>query len=278
MLLWSETALTGASFSCHAQHAAVAAPLPGTAYRPASAGRPGSRGPQDRVVPVIGTSLGRPAGPDDGRVEFIVRTDVPAYQARLPKMGWQPAAGHGPFTRRLDDAPGVEAIFERFTRHIETMIRHSARLEPAGWETGLAELADRAEGSGLRWWLYGSGALAARGLPIEPGDLDVHVNDAALAGQLMADLLVEPVTRMRGWVADAGGRAYAGILIEWLADAHPTGTEPPHEQEEAAAGHIELLPWRGRQIPVPSLNVQLAAAERRGLADRAALIRQAMHS
>lgn len=229
-------------------------------------------------MPVIETSLGRLAGPDGDRVEFTVRTDVPDYQARLPKMGWQPVGEPGSFTRRLDDAPDIDAIFGRFTRHIETMIRHSARLEAPDWETGLAELADRAEGSGLHWWLYGSGALAARGLAIEPGDLDVHVSDAALAGQLMADLLVEPVTRMRGWVTDVGGRAYAGILIEWLAGARATGTEPPHEQEEAAAGLLELLPWRGRQIPVPSLKVQLAAAERRGLADRAALIRQAMHS
>jgi hypothetical protein len=83
---------------------------------------------------------------------------------------------------------------------------------------------------------------------------------------------------MRGWIADAGGRAYAGILIEWLAGARPTGTSPPHEQEEATARHLELIPWRGRQIPVPSLEVQLAAAERRGLADRAALIRQSMHT
>ena len=162
---------------------------------------------------MIETSLGRIAEPDGDRVEFIVRTDVPAYQARLPKMGWQPGGGPGSFTRRLDDAPGSEAIFARFTRHVETMIRQSARLERADWETGLAELAGRAEGSGLRWWLYGSGALAVRGLSIEPGDLDVHVSDAALAGRLMADLLVEPVTRMRGWVADAGGRAWAGILV-----------------------------------------------------------------
>jgi hypothetical protein len=229
-------------------------------------------------MPVIETRLARLAEPDGDRVEFMVRTDVPAYQATLPKMGWQPAGEPGLFTRRLDHAPGVEAIFERFTRHIEAMVRQSARMEPADWETGLAELAGRAEGSGLRWWLYGSGALAVRGLGIAPGDLDVHVSDAALAGRLMADLLVEPVTRMHGWVADAGGRAYSGILIEWLAGAHPAGTDPPHEQEEAAAHHLELVPWRGRQIPVPSLKVQLATAERRGLADRAALIRQAMRS
>ena len=157
-------------------------------------------------MPAIETSLRRLPEPDGGQVEFAVRTDVPLYRARLVKMGWQPAGMPASFTRRLDDAPDVEAIFGRFTRHIETMVRQSARLEPADWETGLSELASRAEGSRLHWWLYGSGALAVRGLDIVPGDLDVHVNDAALAGRLMAGLLVEPVTRTQGWVADAGGR------------------------------------------------------------------------
>ncbi len=92
----------------------------------------------------------------------------------------------------------------------------------------------------------------------------------------MADLLVEPVTRMSGWVADAGGRAYAGVIVEWLAGAHPSGSYPPHEQEEAARRHLELVEWRGRRIPVPSLQLQLAMAQKRGLVGRAAVIRRAL--
>jgi hypothetical protein len=226
----------------------------------------------------IDAALRRPDGPPSTQVDFVVRTGLPLYRDRLVKMGWRPEDEPGSFARRLDDAPDIEAIVERFARHIETMVRQSARLEPIDWRRGLAELADRAEHSNLRWWLYGSGALAVRGLAIEPGDLDVHVNDAYLAGRLMSDLLVEPVTHMGGWVADAGGRAFAGVTVEWLAGAHPTGLDPPHEQEESVADHLELVSWHGRQIPVPRLNVQLAAAERRGLADRATLIREAMQS
>ena len=46
-------------------------------------------------MPVIETSLGRIAEPDGDRVEFIVRTDVPAYQAHAREIGavWRRLAG-----------------------------------------------------------------------------------------------------------------------------------------------------------------------------------------
>jgi hypothetical protein len=205
------------------------------------------------AVTSIETSLRRLETIEGRRVEFMVRSDVTIYQDRLVKMGWQPSCG-GLFTRRLDDAGDVDAIFQRFSRYIELIVRQSARLEPIDWERGLAEFADRVTKGGVSWWLYGSGALAVRGLDVQPGDLDLHVDDAATVGQLMVGLLVEPVTQLRGWVADAGGRAYAGVVIEWLAGAHPTSFEPPYEQEEAAAQHLDwsdggadrfpFQPWR----------------------------------
>jgi hypothetical protein len=135
---------------------------------------------------------------------------------------------------------------------------------------------DRTADSGLRWWLYGSAALAVRGIDIEPGDLDLAVDDPWLVGALLDDLLVEPVTVLDKWVADIGGRAFHGALIEWLAGAHPTGLTPPSEQEPAAGAQLEIIPWRGRRVPVPRLEIQLAVAERRGLTERIELIRRAM--
>ena len=64
----------------------------------------------------IEASLRRPAGPDNAQVEFVVGTDVPPYQDGLVKMGWQPEAEPGAFTRHLGPAAGIEAIFERFIR------------------------------------------------------------------------------------------------------------------------------------------------------------------
>jgi hypothetical protein len=61
------------------------------------------------------------------------------------------------------------------------------------------------------------------------------VDDAQLAGALLEDLLVEPVTAMTGWNADSGGRAFAGCLLEWIAGVHADVDEPePHEQGTAS--------------------------------------------
>ena len=44
----------------------------------------------------------------------------------------------------------------------------------------------------------------------------------------------------------------------------------------AAEAHLELVSWHGLPIAVPHLGLQLAVAERRGLSERAARIREAM--
>ncbi len=207
--------------------------------------------------------------------EFVVATEQPVYQDRIVHMGWV-SAGNGLFVRRLAAVADVDRIFDNFARHLEEMVLQSARLRPVPWQHALEEFLVRVDGSDLNWWLYGSGALAVRGIDVDPGDLDFVVDDAELAGSIFSDLLVEPVTRLDGWVAEWGGRAFDGALFEWIADAHPSGAAQPHEQEPAAAAHLETIRWRGYPVRVPVLAFQLAVAMERGRHDRAALIRAAM--
>lgn len=145
----------------------------------------------------------------------------------------------------------------------------SARRSPVRWREALEVFLARTEGSRLRWFLYGSGALAVRGIEVGPGDLDFWVDDAQLAGALLEDLLVEPVTAMTGWIADSGGRAFAGCLLKWIAGVHADVDEPePHEQGPAAAARLEHVRWRGHDVPVAPLDLQLAVNRRRGLTGR----------
>ena len=200
-------------------------------------------------------------------VEFVVYTGEPTLQDGLLKIGWE-RLGDEQFTRRMAATADASRVFNNFTLHIVEMLEQVAGLRAVKWEAALSEFVDRAAESRLAWWLYGSAALAVRGIPVTPKDIDLVVDDAILAGQLLEDLLVEPVRRLPGWIADWGGRAFADAIIEWLSDAHPTGLEPPHEQEPLAKQHLEQVTWRSRIVQVPALELSLQVAKQRGLTQR----------
>jgi len=207
------------------------------------------------------------------RAIYRVRTPNLLYQDRLLHMGFT-RAKEAVFTRNLSNSGDIATIHRYFASHLEEMLLQSARLHPVHWEKTLELFLHRVDGTGLQWFLYGSAALAVRGIDINPGDLDFWVDDAQLAGRIFCDLLVEPVTAMTGWVADYGGRAFAGCLFEWLANVHPEVDEPsPHEHGPAARNSLESVTWCGWTVPVPPLAFQLAAAEHRGLIERATSIR-----
>jgi hypothetical protein len=207
------------------------------------------------------------------RAIYEVRTCDPLYQERLLHMGFV-RAGEARFTRNLSNAGDVRATHRNFAQDLEEMLLQSARIHTVRWEETLELFLRRVERTPLRWFLYGSGALAVRGIDIQPGDLDFWVSDAQLAGRIFEDLLVEPVTTMTGWVADCGGRAFAGCIFEWLAGLHPEVDEPtPHEHGLVALRSLESVSWHGWTVLVPPLGLQLSVAEQRGLSDRVARIR-----
>lgn len=208
------------------------------------------------------------------RAVYEVRATDALYRERLAHMGFCPD-GDGRFVRNLSATGDVLRTHANFARHLEEMLLQSARRRTVRWPVALEVFLNRVEGTGLRWFLYGSGALAVRGIDADPGDLDLCVDDAGRTGELFADLLVEPVTTMTGWVADHGGRAFCGCLLEWMAGVHPDVDRPePHEQGLVAATRLEHVRWRARDVPVAPLDLQLAVAERRGLTDRVRKIRR----
>ncbi len=207
------------------------------------------------------------------RALYTVGTTNAIYQQRLTHMGFA-HAGAQQFIRNLSATGDVRRTHANFANHLEQMLLQSARLRPVDWEHALKIFLRRVEGTTLRWFLYGSGALAVRGINVEPGDLDFCVNDAQLAGVLFEELLVEPVTTMTDWIADCGGRAFAGCLFEWMAGVHPEVDKPtPHEQGPAAAQRLERARWRGHEVALAPLDLQLAVCEQRCLTNRAAKIR-----
>jgi hypothetical protein len=121
------------------------------------------------------------------RARFVVTTSDPLYQERLEHLGYPAIDGARFATVWFPWSPSVPAYHERFAASIEAMVLQSARLVPVPWEDALLALIMRLNATDIRWWLYGSAALAVRGFEVEPGDIDINVSDAKLAARICDD-------------------------------------------------------------------------------------------
>jgi hypothetical protein len=169
---------------------------------------------------------------------FVVATFDPLYQDRLEHLGYLSIGDDRFATRWFRYSSSVPRYYERFAGSIERiagsierMVLQSACLVQIPWQDALLEFLRRVDGSGLHWWLYGSAALAVRGIDVEPGDIDISVSDAELLGTIFDDLLVTPVEHLEGWVAGRIGRAYHEAIIEWLSEPHATNDDPTEPLE-----------------------------------------------
>ncbi len=184
----------------------------------------------------------------------------------------------GPEWRRgyRGDTPHLERAWENFTACIEQMLRQAARLEPIPWRDALRELCQRTDGQPVSWWLTGSAALAVRGAPIEPGDLDVigEPADAIALGDLFSDAIIEPAEPAAAdWLSEWWGRAFCGARIEWVGGVKPYVDDPdPCDFGPAAARRLEPVQFEDWEILVPPLDLQRAVNHRRGLTHRIAMI------
>lgn len=183
-------------------------------------------------------------------------------------MGWSSFTAES-FVRRVAATDDLERVFANFARHLEEMLLHSAALRPVRWGRALDGFVDRVQSSGLGRWRYGSGALAVRGVDIEPRDLDLAVDDAHHAAALLSDLLVDPPHHQTAGSPTGPAGRFHGALIKCPAGAHPTGASPPHEQEPEPAstskpfnGGAERCTFRPSNSCCSSSNAAASTTER----------------
>ena len=172
------------------------------------------------------------------------------------------------------DAPHLDRAWVNFQRLIRPWLRQAAGLDPVPWADALALVCQRLNAAGVDWWLTGSAALAVRGLPITPGDLDLVVSDqdAHRVGDLLLDGLVEPVAPA-DWFCRWWGRAVLGARVEWVGGVGPAADQPEvSDFGPAAAARLTTVTWRGSTVRVPPLELQRAVSARRGLTGRVQLI------
>jgi len=113
-------------------------------------------------------------------------------------------------------------------------------------------------------------------LAVNPHDLDLSVQGqgSARMSELFSDVLVEPVSDSRGWIWDWFGRCFLHARLEWVGDVNAQADQNgPADFGPTALARSETVYRNGYPIKVPPLDLQLAVSERRGLTERANLIR-----
>jgi hypothetical protein len=204
---------------------------------------------------------------------LVVETDEVVFRAALNELFFEEQNGR--HIKRFPAGTLSDEIFRRFESHLDPLLRQTARLEPAPWQRALRETAARLDSAGVEWWLTGSAALAVRGIPVDPRDLDLVVSDegAAAAASAFDDALIEPAVAVEGWFCRWWGRAWIGARVEWVGGVTEAADEPlPTDFGLVAAALLERIRWNDLSISVPPLALQRAVSERRGLTDRVRLI------
>lgn len=220
---------------------------------------------------------------------YFVVTDVePAFHDPLRKMLFQdfetgfarsfPSAA--PHYSHYHDEAHLDRLFDNFTRYLPELVAQSAGVQPVPWEESLRAFLNIIEGHDFDWWLVGSGALAVRGIPVQPGDLDLVVQDQATLrlSDLLLDTMIEPVIHSSDWVGEWFCRTFLHARLEWVGDVDPHIDDSDHPTDfgPVALARSETVEWQGYPIQVPPLDLQLAVCQQRGLTERVQHIRQFM--
>jgi hypothetical protein len=202
---------------------------------------------------------------------FIIADVESAYQDAVRSLYYSPVID-GFAKTYPSDTPNLDRIYLNFERYAQEMVLQTARIHLVEWDKSLSAFLQAIEGSSIDWWLTGSTALALRGLDIAPGDLDLVVDDtsASKLGELLLDYLVEPMQPSPGWIWNWFGRAFLYARLEWVGKVNDSADSPlVGDFGPAAAKRLEVVNWRGKDIRVPPLDLQLEVSRRRGLVERA---------
>src|SRR5579884_1065343 len=108
------------------------------------------------------------------RVWFLLADVAPQHLAAMQALSYQATPwGYGRSFPR--STPGLDAAFVHFTEYAPLIVAQRAGELPIPWETALDALLARTSSASARWMLTGSAALAVRGAPLTPGDLDLVI-------------------------------------------------------------------------------------------------------
>ncbi|MCK5686171.1 hypothetical protein KAJ27_18710 [bacterium] len=165
------------------------------------------------------------------------------------------------FPENMDE---IDWAYQNFQKHIETIISHETGECEVPWKSSLFLFLELMQNFKVRWWLIGMGALAVRGIPVEPKSLDIIVDeiDFPVFADLISNYLIEPLVTKKRSKVRWQGRAFLKTRIEFRAGIIQTSnSELPTETGDLVKDWLETIEWNDYKLMVPPLNLQLKIAE-----------------
>ncbi len=217
----------------------------------------------------------------DERIEFVILERHSIADETLRAMFY--ASKDGVWSK---DYPKSALMFPQNLARMETNFNAYIEAELDGERRALADLDSALEWlcaefkqRGIDWWLTGSAALYARGLAVKPHDIDVMLEKSAIEKicEMVAPYIVEPFHHVTGWVVNGFGVVDYNYRIDFAFEPQEwVDSQGPADFGPYARAHLEAIHWRGHEILVPPIALQIAPNEARGRHERAALIRAYM--
>lgn len=175
------------------------------------------------------------------------------------------------FLKQWADGPGIEIVAGNFEKHGVESLEQLLKIRPAPWEQALAAFIEKLAGTGIRWYIHGSAAMAIWGIDVAPRDLNIIFPDQSdfdRVRQLFLADTIYPLERCEGWLMGGLG----GLFIHAnIGVAFNNASDVPFDMSQLAE-----VEWEGRKIAISPLEWLKRDNEHYGRAVRVELIERSV--
>ncbi len=206
--------------------------------------------------------------------------DVPEDgQSRLLEgLYWQV---ENSFLKLYANVPDMEIIAGNFEKHGVESLEQLLKIRPAPWEQALSALIEKLAGTGIRWYINGSAAMAIWGIDVAPRDLNImfpDLSDFDRVRQLFLGETIYPIERCDSWVLAGLGGLFVHANIG-LAFRNAPDVSQPKELDWMGRDMSQLMEveWMGRKVVVSPLEWLRRDNQDLGRPDRVELIERFMN-
>ena len=204
--------------------------------------------------------------------EIIYRIhDFDSKYEPILKMCFYQNDGQGYVKKYPAKAKYIEKMKKRYSEYAETMFDQLGYFTEVPWESGLQKFCSMVRDSNIDWWLTGSCATCIRGVNLNPHDIDIMIDSKSCSEltELFQDYLIEPIIDTDGWLTKDFGVIFIDVRIDIASDPAPILDNPePVDCGPYAKNNLETINWKGYEVKVPPLQLQLNVNRLRGRLDR----------